>query len=71
MPRLTYEGDRLAAVELHPITLGFGLPVDRRGTPRRAEGPEAREILERLARLSAPFGTTIEIDGDLGRLRLG
>ncbi len=71
VPRLTYEGERLAAVELHPIALGFGLPVDRRGTPRRAEGAEAREILARLASLSAPYGTKVEIDGEIGRLRLG
>ncbi len=34
VPRLTWEGHRLAAVDLHPIALGFGQPAERRGTPR-------------------------------------
>jgi hypothetical protein len=71
VPRLTFAGERLAEVELHPITLGFGEPLDRRGTPRLAHGEEARAILDTLARLSAPYGTRMEIDGEVGRVRLG
>jgi poly-gamma-glutamate capsule biosynthesis protein CapA/YwtB (metallophosphatase superfamily) len=70
VPRLTFAGERLAEVELHPITLGFGEPLDRRGTPRLAHGEEARSILEGLAGLSAPYGTRITIDGEVGRLQL-
>jgi hypothetical protein len=70
VPRLTWAGERLAEVELHPITLGFGLPVDRRGTPRRAEGGEARSILQGLAHLSAPYDTAIALDGGIGRVKL-
>jgi len=71
VPRLTWEGHRLVAVDLHPITLGFGQPEERRGTPHLAHGEEAREILVRVSELSRPYGTIVEIDGEVGRLRLG
>ena len=71
VPRLTWEGDRLIAIDLHPITLGFGLPVDRRGTPHLAHGEEATQILTGLAGLSKTYGTTIAIEGEVGRVRLG
>lgn len=56
-------------VELHPITLGFGEPIWRRGTPERATGEKAEEILGEVARLSEPYGTEIEIRGGVGRIR--
>ena len=71
VPRLTWEGDRLTAIELYPLTLGFGQPVDRRGTPRLARGAEATQILEGLAKLSQPFKTAITIEDGIGRVRLG
>ncbi len=71
VPRLTWEGDRLAAVDLHPVTLGLDRPVDRRGTPRLAHGEEAVQILTGLAELSRPFGTVITIENGIGRVRLG
>jgi poly-gamma-glutamate capsule biosynthesis protein CapA/YwtB (metallophosphatase superfamily) len=71
VPRLTYERGRLAGIELFPISLGFGQSADRRGTPRLARGAEAAEILNRLVTLSKPYGTQIDIDGEVGRVRLG
>ncbi len=71
VPRLTWEGERLAAIDLYPVTLGFGLPVDRRGTPHLARGAEATQILTGLAELSKPFGTTIAIDDGIGRVKIG
>jgi poly-gamma-glutamate capsule biosynthesis protein CapA/YwtB (metallophosphatase superfamily) len=56
------ERGRLIAIELIPVTLGFGDLVYRRGRPRRADGEEANEILKRFANLSRPFGTELEID---------
>jgi len=56
-------------VELHPITLGFGEPIWRRGTPERATGKKAEEILGEVARLSEPYGTEIEIRDGVGRIR--
>jgi len=71
MPRITFEGGRVTAVELFPLTLGFEEPADRRGTPRLARGQEAAAILEHLAQLSAPYGTVVEVAGEVGRIRLG
>ena len=71
LPRITFDGGRVAAIELFPLTLGFGEPPYRRGTPRLARGQEAAAILDHLARLSAPYGTIVEASGDVGRIRLG
>jgi poly-gamma-glutamate synthesis protein (capsule biosynthesis protein) len=65
-----FEGKRLRKLELYPISLGFGKPRGERGRPVLADAPAARRILERLARLSDPFGTRITIDGAVGRVEL-
>jgi poly-gamma-glutamate synthesis protein (capsule biosynthesis protein) len=70
VPRLTFEGETVAGVELFPITLGFSDPPHDRGTPRLARGEEARKILENVASLSKPYGTAIEIDGEVGHIRI-
>jgi poly-gamma-glutamate synthesis protein (capsule biosynthesis protein) len=41
-----------------------------RGLPSPATGPQARYILERVARLSKPFGTSIEIANGTARIDL-
>jgi poly-gamma-glutamate capsule biosynthesis protein CapA/YwtB (metallophosphatase superfamily) len=72
VPRITFAaGGEVTAIELHPITLGFGKRESARGTPRLARGEEARAILLRLAELSRSYGTNIDIDGEVGRVRLG
>jgi poly-gamma-glutamate synthesis protein (capsule biosynthesis protein) len=62
---------RPEALEIHPISLGFGLPRRERGRPVLANPELSRKILDRLARLSAPYGTRIEISGNTGRIALG
>jgi poly-gamma-glutamate synthesis protein (capsule biosynthesis protein) len=83
--RLEYRGKALRAITLSPIVLnavGDGQPdmhdprannefLDTRGLPSIAAGAKARYILERLAALSAPFGTSIEVTGDTARISLG
>jgi poly-gamma-glutamate capsule biosynthesis protein CapA/YwtB (metallophosphatase superfamily) len=63
-----------AAVELHPVTLGFGRPAHRRGRPERARPADGDRILKELAELSRPYGSSIEVsdspDGPVGRLVL-
>jgi len=65
---LRWKSGRLAAIELHPITLGFGLARAERGRPRLAAPAAAQRILERLARLSQPFGTRIDVTGGVGNV---
>jgi len=71
MPVLTFEDSRLQPIEIVPVTLGLGEPPHRRGRPRLATGREAREILDRFARLSQPFGTEMAVDGERAAVALG
>jgi hypothetical protein len=70
VPRLTFDGAAVSGVELFPITLGFSDPAHDRGTPRLARSDEARKILENVATLSKPYGTVVEIDGEVGHIRI-
>jgi poly-gamma-glutamate synthesis protein (capsule biosynthesis protein) len=58
------------AVRLHPVDLGQKLPITRRGIPRTPSPDIAGEILERVASLSAPFGTDIDAAAGVGTIRL-
>lgn len=71
LPRITYEGNRVVEITLHPLELGFGKPLYERGTPTLARGDKAVEILSGLAALSKPFGTAITIEDGVGRVVLG
>ena len=71
VPRITFEEDRVASIEVFPITLGFGEPIHERGLPLLARGEAAASILQGLATLSKTFGTEIEIADGVGRVRLG
>jgi poly-gamma-glutamate capsule biosynthesis protein CapA/YwtB (metallophosphatase superfamily) len=59
----------LKEIRLHPIELGFGKPMSQRGRPMLVRGDVAREILEWQRDVSAPFGTEIAIEGDIGVIR--
>lgn len=65
-----FEGRELRGLEFVPVELGFGAPPRRRGRPRRATGDYGRQILERFAALSAPYGVTITVEGDSARVEL-
>jgi poly-gamma-glutamate synthesis protein (capsule biosynthesis protein) len=65
-----WRGGKVAEVRLHPVDLGYGLPLTKSGTPRLAAPAMARSILERLQRISKPYGTTIEIEGGVGVIRI-
>lgn len=65
-----YENFELKTVRLFPIDLGFGRPVAQRGRPMLAEEPVARRVLEWLQTASEPYGTSIEIDGCVGVIRM-
>ncbi len=56
-----FRGGRLAEIRLHPLDLGLGTPQRRRaGRPLLAGGEAAAAVIDRFARLSAAFGTTVE-----------
>jgi poly-gamma-glutamate synthesis protein (capsule biosynthesis protein) len=57
------------AVRLHPVDLGQREPITRRGVPRVPEPAVSAEILERIATMSAPLGTLVDIDGGVGSVR--
>jgi poly-gamma-glutamate capsule biosynthesis protein CapA/YwtB (metallophosphatase superfamily) len=79
-----FQGKNLRSVTFQPIVMnkiGQGQsdtqdPYDNnlflktRGLPKPATGEPARYILERLADYSKPFGTTIELKGDMARIAL-
>jgi len=65
-----WRGDQLAALELHPITLGFGQPEPVRGRPMLADRELGRKIIGDLMERSRPFGTTIEWRDGIGVVKL-
>lgn len=56
----------LQEILLHPITLGFGQSRTQRGRPLPATGELASSIIDRVARLSKPMGTTVSFEGGKG-----
>ena len=65
----------LAEIRLHPVDLGLGTPQRRRaGRPMLAQGETARAIIRRFARLSAKYGTQVELvtePGPVGVIKVG
>jgi poly-gamma-glutamate synthesis protein (capsule biosynthesis protein) len=62
----TFDGKRLVSLELHPITLGFGLPAHVRGRPMLADKELGRKIINDLIERSGDYGTRIEWDEQRG-----
>lgn len=67
IPLWKMQDGELVEIELHPIELGFDLPVHRMGWPKISADTR---ILEDLQALSAPYGTEIKIEGGIGRVLL-
>jgi poly-gamma-glutamate capsule biosynthesis protein CapA/YwtB (metallophosphatase superfamily) len=61
-----FENGRLTELRLIPLDLGQKMPITQRGTARLAEGDKAESILERLLKLSAPFGAKFTIKDNIG-----
>jgi poly-gamma-glutamate synthesis protein (capsule biosynthesis protein) len=65
-----FSGDRLVEVRLYPIELRYESErMAHRGVPETAPPDVGRRILERLRDLSAPLGTRIAIEGNVGVIR--
>jgi poly-gamma-glutamate synthesis protein (capsule biosynthesis protein) len=64
-----FEKGQLSEIRLVPVDLGYGLRLTQSGTPRLASPDVGRGILERLQRISRPYGTSIAIEQDVGVIR--
>ncbi len=64
----TWEGGKLKEVRIYPIDLN---PVGNKpkGVPSFAAPDIAKKILNELKTISAPFGTKVQIEGDIGIIR--
>ncbi len=65
-----YQDGRLVDVRLYPTWARHDAPISRRGLPMLAPPDRAQAILHRLQTLSAPFGTTIAIENNVGVIRV-
>lgn len=68
VPLWRIEDGNLTELLLYPIELGYGTPRYSRGWPRLSNQVT---ILEHVQRLSEPYGTTIELEGHVGRVKVG
>jgi len=65
-----YDQGKLREVRLYPIDGGYESAISRRGVPHLASPEVSRRVLQRLQKLSEPFGTKIDVDGNVGVIRL-
>jgi len=67
-----YDGGKLTEVRIYPADLGQGKsrPMSEIGTPMTPSPEIARKILEKVQRLSKPFGTNISIENNVGIIRV-
>ena len=65
-----YQDGQLSEVRLYPVELGINGPDSRLGIPRMAPPQQAREILQRVERLSEQWGTRISIEDSVGVIRI-
>ena len=65
-----FRDGKLSEIRLHPIDLGVNVTGAGRGVPHIADAIVGARILERLQRLSQPYGTQITIERGVGVIRL-
>jgi poly-gamma-glutamate capsule biosynthesis protein CapA/YwtB (metallophosphatase superfamily) len=65
-----YVGGKVSEIKLYPIDLGVSVQGAAKGVPGSADAVVGKRILERMQRLSAPFGTKIVIENGIGVIRL-
>ncbi|MFF0952766.1 CapA family protein [Rhizobium leguminosarum] len=64
-----YDDGQLQEIHIYPVDLGFDRPLSQVGNPTLANEKLARDVLEHMQRVSAPFGTEILIEGNVGVIR--
>jgi poly-gamma-glutamate synthesis protein (capsule biosynthesis protein) len=84
VPYVQFQGGKLQSISLQPILMnnvGEGTPdvhsgltnnqfLDTRGLPAPAKGPVAKDILQRVADLSKPFGTEVVLNGETADVKV-
>ncbi len=65
-----YVHGHVSEIRLYPIDLGISKQGAARGVPALAGAAVGRRTLERLQRLSRPFGTRIAIENGMGIIRV-
>lgn len=65
-----FVGGKVSEIRLYPIDLGVNIAGAAKGVPTSADAVVGKRILERLQRLSAPFGTKIAIENGIGIIRM-
>jgi hypothetical protein len=70
LPMCRFVDGEIAEISLHPLSLGPGQPLPDRGIPRMADPDHGQKILEWMAELSKPYGTVIDIEQGIGKVRL-
>ena len=70
LPIAEYDGDKMVSLKMYPVSLGFTREGDLNGLPFIAKGDEAKKIYDIMDRLSRPYGTNIEFDGEVMTLKL-
>jgi poly-gamma-glutamate capsule biosynthesis protein CapA/YwtB (metallophosphatase superfamily) len=69
IPVTTYKNGQISEIRLYPIAIERA-PGPTLGFPHLAEPEEAQRILKRLQTISAPYGTTITLEGNTGIIHL-
>lgn len=70
IPVAHFKAKRLQEIRLYPIDLGAGSPRSEAGRPVMADAKLASEVFGRLQRLSDPFHTKIDIQNNVGVIRV-
>jgi poly-gamma-glutamate synthesis protein (capsule biosynthesis protein) len=65
-----FDGGKLTEVRVYPLDQGFGRTRAQRGRPVLAQGALAAKIIERVDRLSKPYGATVKNRDGIGILSL-
>lgn len=68
--RCEFRAGRLRQIVLHPIDMGYGKPRSQRGRPLLADDRVGRQALERVKRLSKPFGVNVDMEDGAGIIRV-
>lgn len=67
-----FEDGRITEVRLHPVDLGYGMPLTKSGIPRLANQELGTKILQNVQHVSATFGSDVQIEivDGIGFIRL-